>query len=291
MKKGFALSIVLWISLIFIAISIYFLQISKDYVKFSYQINDKLIAFLKAKSTLEKLKFYLATGHYLYNRVFNNVKGLNKSLRVDNYIYDINNTIFSLQDISGIYRLWGLDSTFKNFLIENNINRKTAEIMYNSYLDWIDKDNVSRNDGAEINYYLSKKFDYFPRNGNIPLVYEVLDIRGWKKNFNRIQSLLVLGNLGISNNFTVMPFTILKSRYGLSDNDIKFLMKLKKNDNMKGFINYFYEIPKKNFDFETDSYFNSKIVIINIKSNYKGAVYKIYEIINFNNNIVEFVNF
>ncbi len=291
MKKAFALSIVLWISVIFMAISIYFLKVSKTNVQFSNQINDKLNAYLKAKTTLEDLKFYLGSGHYVYNKVFNNLNNYKNFLRVDNYEYNISDVKFKLQDLSGLYHLWGLDNSFIKFLSENNISKEKANEAYNSYLDWIDKDNLMRVNGAEKEYYISKKYNYLPRNANIPIIYELLDIRGWKNIFNLTKSYISLGNIGTSDNFTVMPLLILKAKYNISNENLKELMKLKKENKMNEFVNYFYQIPKAHFDYESTSYFNSKIVLITIFAKYNQSVYKLYELIDFNKNKVRLINF
>ena len=290
MRKAFALSIVLWISVIFMAISIYFLKVSKTNMQFSNQVNDKLNAYLKAKTTLENLKFYLGSGHYIYNKVFNNLNNYKNFLRVDNYEYNISGVKFKLQDLSGLYHLWGLDNSFIKFLSENNISKEKANIAYNSYLDWIDKDNLMRVNGAEREYYISKKYHYVPRNTNVPMTYELLDIRGWKNIFNLIKPYVSLGNLGTSDNFTVMPFLILKAKYNISNENLKELMKLKKENKMNEFVNYFYQIPKTNFDYENTSYFDSKVVLINIVSKYNKSISKIKELIDFNNNKVRLIN-
>lgn len=74
--------------------------------------------------------------------------------------------------------IWKRFLTSGRFAIDDD---KKAEELIDAIIDWIDKDDNERDNGAESGYYLSLSPSYKPRNGPIPYKEELLLIRGMTK--------------------------------------------------------------------------------------------------------------
>jgi len=64
-----------------------------------------------------------------------------------------------------------------NLFLEHGISREEAHIMVDSLLDWRDKDNLHRLNGAEKDYYLP--YGYSPANGPFKDLSEIALVRGF----------------------------------------------------------------------------------------------------------------
>jgi len=67
--------------------------------------------------------------------------------------------------------------SLKNSFEDLGIPQKHVDIMVDSLLDWIDQDNEHRINGAEKDFYMKK--GYFPRNGPLKTLDEIVLIRGF----------------------------------------------------------------------------------------------------------------
>jgi len=259
MRKAFSLSITMWISAIMIAIGVYFLTLSKKEVNNDKLLLDKLSAYLKVKSKLAELEYYLASGKQVYNRVENTLNGYPSFLLTDGTEYNDSGILFSIQDNGGLLHSYSLNSyEIMNLAKENNISDYLIPL--NSYRDWSDRDDIALPEGAEAGWYKVNGFNYVPRNSKIFIKDELKDIRGWNEILNRYTKLMTYG-IDIGYNYTAMNAEVLHIKYGIDIQEARKLIRFRK-ESVSKFLEEFYSIQKNNYDYESDSYFPTYVYTI-----------------------------
>ncbi|MCI5167090.1 MAG: hypothetical protein D3903_13600 [Candidatus Electrothrix sp. GM3_4] len=80
-------------------------------------------------------------------------------------------------------------SLWKRFLLlenlgfessDGNIDEDQAAIMLDSLVDWLDPDDEQKENGAEKQYYSSLNSPYVPTNGPMPLIEDLVLVKGWE---------------------------------------------------------------------------------------------------------------
>lgn len=77
-------------------------------------------------------------------------------------------------------------SLWKRFLLLENLgieglDEDQAAIMLDSLADWLDSDDEQRENGAEKGYYSSLDPPYIPTDGPMPLIEDLILVKGWSK--------------------------------------------------------------------------------------------------------------
>ncbi|RWX45879.1 Type II secretion system (T2SS), protein K [Candidatus Electrothrix aarhusensis] len=77
-------------------------------------------------------------------------------------------------------------SLWKRFLLLENLgiedlDEDQATIMLDSLVDWLDQDDEQKENGAEKQYYSSLNPPYVPTNGPMPLIEDLVLVKGWDK--------------------------------------------------------------------------------------------------------------
>jgi len=164
-RNAFALSIVLWIVAVLLLGIAFIASLSKDSLKISYMLKDKLETQIIAKNYLEALKYYIMIsdndGEKLI--VTDKVLLLPNEMFLDGRLYKIGNISISLEDLSSMIRPNDLSS-----IIGEVNDRELSFIIRDSINDWLDLDDNVRLNGAESGYYkIKNKFAYKPSNINL----------------------------------------------------------------------------------------------------------------------------
>lgn len=168
-KDGFVLATVLWIvaGLMLVALLVAFF--SKDTVKLSTAVEQKLQAELEAQSILEQLKFYISTSNYdntsLLNKTFTKLGATYPAKVVlDGRWYKLtHNKRFRIKDSSATFSAFALNPYIFSRFVTQNVAKQN--IIRDSILDWLDPDNEVRLSGAERYYYKNEKAaKYHPSN-------------------------------------------------------------------------------------------------------------------------------
>lgn len=168
-KNGFVIATVLWIvaGLMLVALLVAFF--SKDTVKLSTAVEQKLQAELEAQSILEQLKFYISTSNYdntsLLNSTFTKLGATYPAKVVlDGRWYKLApNKRFRIKDSSATFSAFALSPYIFSRFSTQNVAKQN--IIRDSILDWLDQDNEVRLSGAERYYYQNEKAaKYHPSN-------------------------------------------------------------------------------------------------------------------------------
>jgi hypothetical protein len=276
MKKGFALALTLWIVAMLSLVSVLYLSYGKKVVQKSIQLNKKLQLTLEAESTIELLKFYIATGNINKDKVINkNFKNLFPSfpnfLNIDGRIEVVDNRSISIQDTAGLINIHDHEA-FSNYL-SKNLTIEDRSIIKDSIQDWLDLDSFSSLNGAESSFYKSKKYLYGTRNESFfSSIEEIFLLRGiskYKTTINRDN--LILSNALVRNILTMNP-KLLGKIYNFTKNEIEQLIEAKKEGEMF-FSNLFYQLNTQNQTPEIDGFTASNIFNIDVLIQ-KDNIYK-----------------
>ena len=172
-RKGFALSIVMWIVAALLLGIALVLILSKETLALTHGVQDKLKARLEAEDYLEAVKYYLLTANYdsrkLMNTLFIEGYHLPREIVLDGREYNITKRVtLSMQDASSLLNLFYPDaSLIASFA--NHGDMRVYHIIKDSIEDWVDADNMAKLHGAE------KHDGYQPRN--YPAVQSIDELR------------------------------------------------------------------------------------------------------------------
>ncbi len=106
-----------------------------------------------------------------------------------------------IYDLSGKINIAKLSEKKLTQLLEHQIGEHNKQIpeLVDAWLDWIDKDELKRLNGAEKQYYMKQDLAYEPRNKKFVSVDEILLIKGFEQIFNEINLENVFTLSGSSN--------------------------------------------------------------------------------------------
>jgi type II secretory pathway component PulK len=134
--------------------------------------------------------------------------------------------IINLQDSGGLINVFKIDRTlFKNLMEYHGLSPGDGDIILDSLFDWMDKDNFTRLNGAESDYYL-QEFGYSAANRLVESVDELPLVRGMDRYiFKKIGKLLdfTIDNQGLNPN--TMPAEAFYLFKGISSHHIERIMK------------------------------------------------------------------
>jgi len=268
-KRGFALSIVLWIVAALMMGIGFIMSISKDTQYLTRELHNKIESKIEAKSVLEILKFYVPTANYDSTSLLAMSKppmGFPEKIVVDGRSYRVNNITFWLQDVSSLENIFSPDPAFVASLAVDSNEREQLFTMEDSLYDWMDKDETVRLNGAEEAYYrIKKKVNYKPRNALfLQNIDELRLVRGYAElsdiAWNRLKEEIYQGK-GVFLNMALLTPLQLAKRLKIDDLQAKAYVELRK----KNMLEYRKVLSKlKNFNDEIMGYSISRNIKIHI---------------------------
>lgn len=282
MRRAYALSVILWIVAGMGAITIFLAILSKDIIGISSKLEDKLISRLKAEETVDLLIFYATTGDFYLNTMTNKIVedyNLSDKLYTDNNDTIFNNVNIKIQDTAGLYNVLFL----KNEMIAKELDSEKYYTIKDSILDWIDKNNFQKLNGAEEDYYRHLSEDsYKPRDDlSIQSVEELALIKGIEeKQLDKIKHLFYYGR-GSKLNLMTMNRKSLSLLLDITPSFMDELINLRQSEPL-AFINSINQLDNKLMeDYDSYGFTPSRIIKVNIISSYKGAKTEIEAILDF----------
>jgi hypothetical protein len=168
-RPAFALAIVLWIVAALLLGVAFLSALTRHNLELTRELDDKLQAHLLAQSVVEDLKYYILTSRFDNISLSGdlNVSGFRFPARIvlDGRSYRLGTVRFSLKDLSSGIDVFYPDSAFISRLLTSPRERTRRYTIQDSILDWTDRDNFVRLNGAERAYYeLTLHRPYGPRN-------------------------------------------------------------------------------------------------------------------------------
>jgi len=290
-KKGFSLALTLWIVAMMSLVSVLYLGHAKKVVQKTIKLNKKLQVIFDSESTVELLKFYIATGYINGDKVINNkfknhFPSFPSFLSIDGTKEIFDNRTIILQDTAGLININDKDALSNYFLFQNS-TIEDKSIIEDSIIDWLDIDGFVSLNGAENSFYYNHKYLYGPRNElYFASVEELFLLRGFSK-YTQLEREKLYPNLIISNkiirNILTMSPLILGRVYGFTQNEIEQLAEAKK-EGKDFFLSLFYKFNFQNKDVERDGAFPSHILRITVLSDFDTVHKSITLLISFRAN-------
>jgi len=177
--------------------------------------------------------------------------------------------IINLQDSGGLINVFKIDRVlFKNLLEYHGFSPGDGDIILDSLLDWMDKDNFTRAHGAESDYYL-ERFGYSAANRPVDSVDELPLVRGMDRNiFEKIGKLLdfTIDNQGLNPN--TMPADVFYLFKGISSHHIERVMEKRLEERGIESAGVMTLVSGYNFSANPDifQFFTSKTTYVKIKA-------------------------
>lgn len=188
-SEGSATLFALFLSAVIITIAIAFNIIVRENLKAGLILKQKMDAFIISNTVKSLLLYSILSGNFTQKEIIlykgKELLGIEKiplnGEEVELFLPE--RVKVSLQDTNGLLSLvyiktWVLKNLIKNF---TNGDEKRSEIIIDSLLDWIDRDDYTRLNGAEKEYYEKESYPYIPRNYEIQYKEELALIRGVDK--------------------------------------------------------------------------------------------------------------
>ena len=281
-KKAYALSVILWIVAGMGTVTMFLAILSKDIVKISSQLENKLISRLKAEESIDLLMFYGTTGEFYLNNMSNKIVedyNLPDKIYIDNSTIPFNDVNITIQDTAGIYNVLFLHDE----MMAKELDSDNFYTIKDSILDWIDKNSFQRLNGAEEDYYRHLSEDsYTPRNDlSIQAVEELALIKGIKKSrLDELRDIFYFGR-GSKSNLMTIPKESLTMLLDITPSFANELINLRKNEPLE-FIKAVNRGKFKIMDeFDIYGFLPSKIIKVHVESSYNGAKTKLDAILDF----------
>ncbi len=288
-KKGFALSIVLWIVTALLFGIATLSSLSKNTINLSKGLQEKLKTELTAEDVLESFKFYLLTASYDNNSLQNATLDdfrykFPKKLIVDGRWYAISRDInISITDVSALLNVNYAPSESIAFILSDNDQRQLRYTIADSLKDWKDKDNTVSLNGAENSKYeLQKRVNYKIRNN--PAIQSVAELRLVNgidsiadEKWNKLKENFYYGNGSMVNLALISP-KYLAYILKLNTIEANALIELRKK-NLKKFIQNVYKL--KVFNSDAMGFYQSREYKITIAVKSKNTKSILTTIINF----------
>jgi type II secretory pathway component PulK len=290
-KKGFALSIVMWIVAALLLGIVLILNLSRDSLALTKGVQEKLTARLQAQSYLEVLKYYVLTADYDSMKLMNDVQlsqyKLPKQIMLDGRKYNVSkNVTFSMQDTSSMVNLFYPSME----AIASVISRDNQELYYaivDSIKDWIDKDSNVRLNGAEGAYYKKQKTAHY-RPRNYPALQNAEELRLIKgmdtlseKSFEKLKQNINISQRGALPNLALVNTEYLAQLLHIEIPVAQQLEQYKYDDYEK-----FRKIIQKNsyYDYDQMGFWLSFNINIKVETRVGDAIVRLETFMDFRHN-------
>jgi len=222
-ERGSVTILIALLAAVILAIGLSFIWLVKEHIRSSEGLRDKAEAIIKTRSAYDTLIYLMLTGQITENKMLVAQSGITdlKAIPLDGSEVMISDGVFiRVQDSNGRLSLLTLSPDALQKLVSNETDPARAAIFMDSFLDWIDRDDLARINGAEAPYYRSHGFSYAPRNYDLQYIEELTLIRGVDADiYKRISpSLTILPNTGFNPN--TASDSVLKAFLSIDDSKV-----------------------------------------------------------------------
>lgn len=245
-RRGFALSIVMWIVAALLLGTVLILSTSKNTLTLTKGVQDKLTARLMAQNYLEVLKYYVLTANFNSMSLINDVQlppfRLPRQIILDGRVYNVTkNLTFSMQDASSMINAAHPNGLLIAKFLSKDKNNTLMTAINDSVMNWAGQYSASNLDGAEAGYYKRHRKPYVPRNYNaLQSIDELRLIRGIDnvshKDFDKLSKYLYCAQDGSVVNLALVNTTYLSYLLNINSKEAQALENIKLN-NYNKFVN------------------------------------------------------
>jgi general secretion pathway protein K len=218
-ERGSATLLAIFLSAIIVTLGIGFNWLVKEHLKAAEGLKLKTDAMLDSYSAFDSAIFFLVTaakGPAAYTNGNEALLGTTELPANGEFIELRKDLKVRISDSNGLVSLRSLDREALEKLIAAVADVDPGEIV-DSYLDWVDNDDLVRPKGAEASYYTGMGLPYKPRNYGLQYKHELALVKGMEPAlFRRIEPLVtMLPTTGFNPN--TAPKAMLKVSFGIDD--------------------------------------------------------------------------
>jgi general secretion pathway protein K len=275
-NKGSATLLCIFLSAIIITIGIGFNWLVKEHLRVADGLRQKTDAMIAAYSVFDTLMYFIVTGSKTPKSYINGTSTLLDVAEVPangTAVKVKGKTFISVQDSSGLVSLSPENNPALRRLIAQFPGYE-APVIVDSYLDWIDIDDLVRLNGAEKFYYESAGKSYTPRNGPLQFKEEFALIRGVDRDLYQKMEPYITTLPSDGFNVNTASKTVIMAYLNVNEEIAKTLQDFVAKQPIQTPVAYSQtsgQVATGNFEF-----FPSAFMEIRIKSGMPHPLYQIY---------------
>jgi general secretion pathway protein K len=195
--NGSATLLTMLMAAVLITVGLGFNWLVKEHLKASEGLKNKAEAILKARSAYDTILYLVLNGQVLQREIVpaagSEISELKRLPLDGKRVLLFDDIYIQAQDSNGMLSLVSLNKAAMERLIRKVGGMDNASGIIESYLDWIDTDNLTRVNGAEDFYYKGQGLPYVPRNYAIQYKDEIQWIKGMDKElYGKIEPYLTI---------------------------------------------------------------------------------------------------
>jgi general secretion pathway protein K len=226
-ERGSATILMMLIGTVIVTVGLGFNWLVREHIRASEGFKDKAVAILKARSAFDRLIYLLLLGEMTRKEIV--LAGLGEITNIKTIPLNGDEIVLAddirvrIRDTSGMISLFSIDRNILERLIKNTGLVANPSIPVDSFLDWTDKDDLSRLSGAEKGYYERERLPYIPRNYAVQYVEELRFIRGFTPELlaKISPSLTLMPSSGLNPN--TADDAVLKAYLDIDDDSLRVL--------------------------------------------------------------------
>jgi general secretion pathway protein K len=221
--KGSVTILMAMIAAVILTIGLGFNWLVKEHMRTSEGLKEKAAAIVKARSAYDTLSYLLFTGRIMEGEIIFEKNGITtlRSIPLDGTEIMLGEGVsVRVQDSNGRLSLTTLNPEALERLVRNESDASTGAVFTASFLDWTDRDDTARMNGAEARYYEGQGSPYHPRNYDVQYLSELAFIRGMDEDlFRRVSSsITILPTTGFNPN--TASDAVLKAFLNINDSGL-----------------------------------------------------------------------
>jgi len=174
-EKGIALLLVLWVLILLMTVIVSFSYLARTELEAGYQFNKRLKEEMLLEGAINQAIIEII--YALGNPDSEDAWELN-GITQDYGTEEDGITITIRPEASKVDLNRSSDVILKGILSSLGVDAETSDIIVDSILDWRDRDDLHRLNGAENDYYQSLEKPYNCKNADFDSIYELLLVRG-----------------------------------------------------------------------------------------------------------------
>jgi len=234
-EDGYALTIVLLISLIIIVLGMGMAWTVRSRTDIAIGLNDRNSAYLKSYSALNEVIYHIVTSTFTPTGLqFHPGNGKETGWNLYGRPIEISDGVnVRLRDTAGMVSVLFEPDLLKALVEHASGDSKKTVAFLDTLADWQDTDNLKRLNGAEAFDYRTAGYAYGPRNFYIQVPQEIMLLKGFDKDiFEKIKGDLTYWG-GDTVNYLTMSESLLKALLH-NDSLVERIIKIRREGRLTG---------------------------------------------------------
>ena len=277
-EKGYALPLVLGISMVIVLITMAIVFSVKQKIGLASELKDRNLAYLEAHSAYNQVLYHILTSLFTSYGLNMQTQDGKEGVWWNLYGAPIkleNGVTLSLRDVAGMASPLTGARLFKKLAAHASDESKAVNTFIDTLADWQDTDDLKRLNGAESYDYRTAGYAYNPRNFDIQVMEEIFLLKDFPPDlFDKIKDDCTF--FGVSSiNYMVMSEKMLRIIF-TDDSMVNQILKLRETGELTpSLFRSTTGVPS----IETTSFFPSGWIHVNLVATVNKAIEKIHAVV------------